>query len=102
MAVPVALAGPRPRFDDSHIHTELSQPRIPRQPLAGLPPARLVEGTWIGTARLRGHDRRVDLLHSVEHLKNEMCSSRNSSARHRLADCSSLDPWMTLNVSSGP
>ena len=67
MAVPVALAGPRPRFYDSHVHTELSQPRMPCQPLAGLTPARLVEWTWIGTAWLRGHDRKIDLLHSVEH-----------------------------------
>ena len=72
-AVPVALAGPGPRFYDSDVHTELSEPRIPCQPLAGLPPARLVEGSWIGPARLRGHDRKVDLLHRIEHLKNELC-----------------------------
>jgi hypothetical protein len=34
-----------------------------------LTPARLIEGTRIGTARLRGHDSKVDLLHNVEHPK---------------------------------
>jgi hypothetical protein len=45
-----------------------------------LTPARLVEGTWIGTAWLRGHDRKVDLLHSVEHLHSQIKFLARSAA----------------------
>jgi hypothetical protein len=48
MAMPMTPAGPSTRLDNRHINAELAQPRIPRQPLAGLSDAGLIEGTWIG------------------------------------------------------
>jgi len=50
MAMPMTLAGPSPRLDNRHVYAELGQPGMPRQPLAGLSDAGLIEGTWIGAA----------------------------------------------------
>jgi hypothetical protein len=41
----LALAGPSPCLNDSHVHAELSQPRKTSQPLNGLSAAGLVERT---------------------------------------------------------
>src|ERR1700730_14580198 len=45
MTVPMTLAGPSTRLDDSHIHAELSQSGIACQPLTGLSDARFIKGT---------------------------------------------------------
>jgi hypothetical protein len=71
MAVPMTLARPSTRLDDSHVHAELSQPGETRQPLTRLSDARLIKGTWIRASRLRWHDGNVDFLHSAAHLKPE-------------------------------
>jgi hypothetical protein len=47
MAVPMTLAGPSTRLDDRHVHAELSQSRMTRQPSTRLSDARLIERTRI-------------------------------------------------------
>jgi hypothetical protein len=69
MSVPVTLAGPSPRLDDRHVHAELSQPRETRNSFGELSFAGFIEGTWIGAARFRGHNGKIDLLHDTEHLR---------------------------------
>ena len=47
MTVPMTLAGPGARLNDSHVHAELSQSSITCQPLTGLSDARFIKGTRI-------------------------------------------------------
>lgn len=62
-SMPVTLARPSARLDDSQVDTEQSQPRIACQSLAGLTAAGDVEGTRIVAAGLSGYGGQVELLH---------------------------------------
>jgi hypothetical protein len=50
VAMPMTLTGPSSRLNDRHVHAELCKSGKTCQSLTGLSDARLIEGTWIGTA----------------------------------------------------
>jgi hypothetical protein len=81
MAVPVTLTGLGSRLDNRQVDAELTQPCKARKPLAGLACAGLVEWARVRAAALRGHDGKVDFLHSTGHLNLRLSPLVDSPTR---------------------